>query len=559
MAIQNKAQEVLGYLGAIQTLTEKFPMNFKINYIEFPTSFDFMIDVLKLLGVSNRELVQKVGELVADDKEGGFLDILDGIVKTVLKLNVSKLLSCEANPFIPDTMIGPSSGNDNTGYLQLFRGEQYGSNYLHGGFDVDVALLDVMGYLRHSPLSEEGKYLYNDSDYKVNDLYKSTDFNTFLWYVINKGMSAPEKERQKLTWDNRRLGMTDPEKWFKGEDSKKKKIIDIVYRENGTTATNKINIKINPETYYKTGVKILGTTYNKTIFEFNNDYLNSLKLFDSKVILTNLVDIFTGGGLNVSIGYSLNEKMIMAQVDKIIKNVEKTDDTEVEDCYFSFSNDEFNDMLEQSEMEMMGLKMMNGEFQQPYAYDTNKLLSSLDAVSSAATLQEKTAAIENLFFNISATPATEGGIECTDALTFGYDTGLLAALLRAIIYPIVRVIFSPKVMLMFYINAQVMGNTIPSFNDFIYGIFNIIKNLIKQIKDLLLEYIFKWLVEKLKVLLQLFASQILLETLSEYRALLEIMLDCIFWFKTNKVLTAIDDVNYADIIPTKESPDDKKC
>ena len=273
MAIQNKAQEVLGYLGAIQTLTEKFPMNFKINYIEFPTSFDFMIDVLKLLGVSNRELVQKVGELVADDKEGGFLNILDGIVKTVLKLNVSKLLSCEANPFIPDTMIGPSSGNDNTGYLQLFRGEQYGSNYLHGGFDMDVALLDVMGYLRHSPLSEEGKYLYNDSDYKVNDLYKSTDFNTFLWYVINKGMSAPEKERQKLTWDNRRLGMTDPEKWFKGEDSKKKKIIDVVYRENGTTATNKINIKINPETYYKTGVKILGTTYNKTIFEFNNDYL----------------------------------------------------------------------------------------------------------------------------------------------------------------------------------------------------------------------------------------------------------------------------------------------
>jgi hypothetical protein len=112
---------------------------------------------------------------------------------------------------------------------------------------------------------------------------------------------------------------------------------------------------------------------------------------------------------------------------------------------------------------------------------------------------------------------------------------------------------------MFQINAQVMGNTIPSFNEFIYGIFNIIKNLIKQIKDLLLDYIFKWLVEKLKALLQLFASQILLETLSEYRALLEIMLDYIFWFKTNKVLTAIDDVNYADIIPTKESPDDKKC
>lgn len=556
MALQNKAQEVLSYLGAVQTLTEKFPMNFKINYIEFPTSFDFMIDILKLLGVDNRELVQKVAELVADDSEGGFLNALEIIVKTVLKLNVSKLLSCEANPFIPDTMIGPPTNKDSNH-------EPFGPNELHGGFDVDVALLDVMGYLRHSPLSEEGKYLYNDSDYKVNDLYKSTDFNTFLWYVINKGMSAPEKERKKLVWDNRFLvglsGESDSykEDWFNDTIDERKKIIDVVYRENGTTATNKINIKINPETYYQKR-KIGNIFFNKTIFEFNNDYLNSLKLFDSKVILTSLVDVFTNS-LNVSIGYSLNEQIIMAQVDKIIKKVVEGDDTEIEDCYFSFSNDEFNEMLEESEMKMMGLKMMNGEFQEPYAYDSKKLLESLDTISSAATLQEKTAAIENLFFDISATPAKEGGITSTDALTFGYDTGLLAALLRAIIYPIVRVIFSPKVMLMFQINAQVMGNTFPSLRDFIYGLFTILKNIIKQIKDLLLEEIYKWVIEKIKPLLQLFTTKVMLETLSEYRALLEIMLDCIFWFKRNPVLTAIDDVNYADIIPSKNSPDDNKC
>ena len=572
MALQNKAQEVLSYLGAIQTLTEKFPMNFKINYVDFPTSFDFMIDILKLLGVDNRELVQKIASLVADDEEGGFLDVLEIMVKNVLKLNVSKLLSCEANPIIPDNMIGPSDGNDDTGYLQVFQGEQYGSNYSHGGFDIDMGLIDVMGYLRHSPLSAEGKHYYNDTDYKVNELYKSTDFNTFLWYTINKGMSAPITERKKLTWDNRYLvGLNGKDEqykvdWFDGKydwspnkkNNPRKKIIDVVYRDNGTTTTNTLNIKINPETYYKIReVKGFGKL-NKTIFEFNNDYLNSLKLFDSKVILTSLVDVFTNS-FNISIGYSLNEQMIMAQVDKIIKKVVEGDDTEIEDCYFSFSNDEFNEMLDETEMKMMGLKIMNGEFQEPYVYDSNKLLASLDAVSSAATLQEKTTAIENLFFDIAATPAKEGGIECTDALTFGYDTGLLAALLRAIIYPIVRVIFSPKVMLMFQINAQVMGKTFPSFNEFIYGIFTILKNLIKQIKDLLLDEILKWLIEKLKPLLQLFASQILLETLTEYRALLEIMLDCIFWFKRNKVLTAIDDVNYADIVPSKGSPNDNKC
>lgn len=565
MALQNKANEVLGYLGAIQTLCEKFPMNFRINYMEFPTSFDFMVDILKLLGVSNRELVQKVAEMVADDNEGGFLDILETIVKTVLKLNVSNMLSCDANPIIPDAYIGqPGNGSVENGFLQDFVNESFGIDQIHGGFDIDISLIDAMGYLRNSPLSPEGKHFYFDAEnYKVNDLYQSTDFNVFLWYVINRGMVTPLGERKKLIWDNRyNYGLSQKdgdtkEKWFGDEIEDRKKIIDITYRDNGTSSSNKINIKINPTTYYKTR-NIGKLALNKTIFEFNNDYLNSLKLFNSKVILTSIVDSLTNG-LNLSVGYSINERIILAQVDKIIKEIEKSDSTEIEDCYFSFSNDDFNDMLEQSELKMMGVKMMNGEFQEPYSYNNDQLLNDLDSISNAATQQEKITAIENMFFNIAAIPATEGGIESTDAFTFGYDSSLLSAIIRAIVYPTVRVILSPKVILMLQINAKIMGKEIPSFIDFLYGIFRMLKNLIKQIIDLILQEILKWLISKLKILLELFASQLFLEVMSEYRALLETMMDCIFWFKTNKVLTAIDDVNYADITPLKESPNDIKC
>lgn len=570
MALQNKAEETLGRIAAIQTLCEKFPMAFKLNYAEFSTSFDFMIDILKMLGVDNRELVQKFANLFADDSEGSWLDILEGVIKTTLKLNMSKLLSCEVNPIIPDSMIGPcKETNDPNSFLQVFKNEQYGTNVPHGGFDLDVSLIDVMGYLRHSPLSEEGKYLYADSDYTVNELYRSTDFNTFLWYVINKSVNAPEKERKKSIWDNRyNVGLASKnddyrDRWFAdGDDEEIKKdkikIMDVTYRDNGTSVTNTINIKINPEEYYRKHKITENFSINKTIFEFNNDYLNSLKLFSSKVILTSLVDTFTNS-LNVSVGYSINEQMIMAQVDKIIKNVIEADDTEVDDCFFSFSNDEFNDMLEQTEMKMMGVVPMKGEYNFNYIYDKESLLSSLDSISSAATLEEKTGLIENLFFDISATPAKEGGITSTDALTFGYDTGLLSALLRAIIYPIVRVIFSPKVIMMLQINAHIMGKDFPSFQNFIWGMLSIIKNLIRQIKDMVLDVIWDFLISKLKPLLTLFTSKLFLEMISEYRALLEVMLDCITIFKTNKVLTTIDDVNYADIIPVETTPEDKKC
>lgn len=560
----NKAQEVLGFLGGVQTLCEKFPMNFKINYIEFPTSFDFIIDVLKMLGKDNMELVNKVAEKIADDKPGGFLNAIEVAVKTVLKLNLSKMLSCEANPFIPDTMIGPSYGDDETGYVQLFGDEPYGLDHLHGGFDIDISTIDLMGYLKNAPLSKEGAHFYFDNDYRVNDLYKSTDFNVFLWYVINKGMNAPLSERKKLIWDNRvkekLLGKSESEitQWFNDEDERRKKIIDVSYIDNGTTATNKLNIKINPETYYRTrrGKKNI---FNKTIFEFNSDYLDSMKLLHRKPILANITDVFTGGSLTLSAGLSLDEQIIMAQVDKIIKNVVEADDTEIKDCYFSFSNDEFNAMLEDSELRMLGKKMMNGATQSTYSYDANDLIASLDSISSSANQQEVVTSIKNLFVDIAATGATDVSGTMGINPTLGYDASLLTLLIRTIIYPIVRVILSPKVILMFQVNGIVMGNSVPNPMDILNTFFVLIKNIIVMIKDLLLEMFLDFLISTIKPLLALFASKLFIEMLDDYRALLQTILDCIFWVKTNKLLTTIDDVNYADIETPKETPDDTKC
>ena len=80
-----------------------------------------------------------------------------------------------------------------------------------------------------------------------------------------------------------------------------------------------------------------------------------------------------------------------------------------------------------------------------------------------------------------------------------------------------------------------------------------------MVKDLLIEMFLEFVIETLKPILELFASKLFLEMLEEYRTLLKIMLDCLFWFKTNKILTAIDDVNYADIDVPKVAPDDTKC
>jgi hypothetical protein len=537
----------------------------QLNYIEFPTSFDFMINILKLLGVDDREFVRKIAEDMTDDRPGGVLNFIEEAMKWALRLNLVKMIGCDVNPIIPDGLIAPAQGDDENGYRQIYVGENYGTNFPRGGMNIDMSLIDAMGYLKVSPLDENGKLFYFDTEYKVNELYKSTDFNVFLWYVINKGMPAPLKEREKLAWDNRIkvLGISpqksDITQWF--DDStevgqKRKKIIDVVYVENGTKTIDRINIKINPENYYRCRKIFKKQKYkwNKSIYEFTHDYLNSMKLLHKRPILTSLLDTITGGSLkNISVKYSLNEEIIMAQVGKIIKNLTEAESTEIEDCYFSFSNDDFEEMLKESELNMLGKTMAGGV---TYEFDANKLLTSLDAVSSAASKEEEVTAVENTFYDISATPAKDGSINTSDSIGFG--SGWLMEIIKAFIYPIVKIFLSPKVLILFQIYSQIMGKATVDFIDLLKSIFSILKNIIKMLIDWVIKWLLNWVLKKLKPLLEMFAGKLFIEMLSEYRALLQIMLDCLIGFKINKVQATIDDVNYADIVP-EATPTENNC
>ena len=51
----------------------------------------------------------------------------------------------------------------------------------------------------------------------------------------------------------------------------------------------------------------------------------------------------------LKLGLSLNEEIIEGKIQQIIKNAITNVDMEVDDCYYSFSNEEYNLMLEEAE------------------------------------------------------------------------------------------------------------------------------------------------------------------------------------------------------------------
>lgn len=61
---------------------------------------------------------------------------------------------------------------------------------------------------------------------------------------------------------------------------------------------------------------------------------------------------------------------------------------EVADCYMSFSNDEFNDMLQEMLMARYGATNYGGENTPAKSHDITSYISNLDGVNSSSSVEE---------------------------------------------------------------------------------------------------------------------------------------------------------------------------
>ena len=140
-----------------------------------------------------------------------------------------------------------------------------------------------------------------------------------------------------------------------------------------------------------------------------------------------------------------------------------------------------------------------------------------------------------------------------------------------IVYPLIRPLFTPKVMTVILLNLEIMGNPlelgkkIVTFEDILPYFMNIITNVIKSIKDMIVEMLYSWVIEKLTPMLTVFTLRIVMEQLEAYRKLIADMLTaCVGAFRGGNGInfngnngnglsgSGLDQVNYVDIDPEFE-------
>lgn len=538
-AYYEKTKDMIGNIGALQTLVEKFPMQLiSFDSSNISSSFDVLGILFKILKVDRQELIERItNELVSDGDGGenkGIIATVEELIKTSIEANIINILNCNTNPII---------SND-----YLYESEKLGIEKQGEGICINLSEIDFNGVLKRNPCSEDGSKFYFDvSGRTVGDVYKSKDFNAYLWWVVNKGDASQVSAN---TWDDRYRASL----WGEKDNTGEKKILICNYIDNCYPHNDSIKIHLHPDTYYKTR-KVLGAKYNKTIFEFNHDFLTSIKLFEPKVVIAEMVEYLLGSGsFSVNLGVSFDDLVINEKVEQIINKVISSSDTEVDDCFFSFSNEEYNELIERAERKRHNMINTGDGFIET---DPLNVLNKLTGVTDNGNIEENKTIVSDIINDITVTPAKDPQIEQNFIFNYDWQTEIM----RMLVYPLIRPIFSPKILFLLQLNKKVMGsiedydfkNMDEKFNELLTGLWNIIKDIIVKIKDVLVDWFLGFIMDKLQPLLELFASRLLSETLKNYKSLLMQLLSIINYdWDNNGIIGNIDNVNYADIITQEQ-------
>lgn len=654
------ASQVLGKIGAIQTLIENFPMGILDAFggKTYSGIADFVIDVLKEVGVDDRTIIQKLIELVfgvanvnevygrvanyyykkinnptedqieqanyeeevpqnveysssdyiftsggtkeapiytyyqkkspyvSDELNSSFLVELEDSCKDIITNMLAAILSCTINPELPNKLMDSCPlENGKEPYPPL------------SGFTVPIKLIDPYGLLNYCPTNKVGRNFYNvDDDLTVNTLYKSQDLNAFIWYVMNRGVTDIQIEENKMMWDSRVVDSktgsskrTDVKTWNfwlnsksdkhdlfycsgSGEEQKYyeaysggttilKYLHPIMQLKRDTETNFALNVKFSSQSYY-TPYKSL-FDYNKTIFEFNKDYLENIRIFVPRIILSNLIETLIHGKISIldTLLKSEQDNVIDKKLDMIINGVLEETDTTVSDCFFSFSNEDYIEMIQQTELEKYSATYTGGDGSPATKYSKDALLDALDSINSMATMNESITEITKTVYDIASIPSEDSSVKASDGSVAMANSNWLNRIISAIMKPIVKSLLTPQVMLLFVINLETVGMlNIDGDFDKIYElifkkILSLFVGLARYIRDKIVEFLLKLFKERIQPMLVQWSAILVSENINDWIRLLLEAIQCIPRFNIKTDLTEIDNVQYADIVKTQDIPE----
>ena len=304
---------------------------------------------------------------------------------------------------------------------------------------------------------------------------------------------------------------------------------------------------------------------NKTVFQFNFDYIYSLKLFNSKTIIAQIINSMLGLTSALSGTLSLEMNILAKKVEKLVEKVieeESSDNSDnADDGYFVFSDDDYNEIVNDATLRYNGKYETGNDTGELADIDIDAIttyISEIDTTTGESKENAIIAALKNTTENLS------GNIEIDASVSFGYSKNLILEFIKETMVQIAMQVLSPKVMLLFAINSHFLNDTqenvtsLVNWEDFFKRFWNVLRSCIRKISEIVMQELLDLVIGQLKPIISLIVKKLMLETIYYYKVLLEeLILACtpspdFSLFETKNM--EIANVNYADIIPVQTTP-----
>lgn len=452
-----------------------------------------------------------------------------------------------------------------------------------------------------SATSTDAEFIIVHTGLTQSTLNRTYDMNAFLWYVLHKPNSNLQYEKNKTMWDSRvfakkkgveRKTTGEWNEWYNSKTNKYRelscpslndtagRLFPILQCFRDPLNVNELIVEFPAQKFFKPTAKHNDNQFvynsvrlNSTLYEYNWRYLNNIQIFKPKIILYGMLNTLLNGivALKNSFSFNFKREEMKAKLSEAIKKYIIAVDTEVEDCYFDFSNDEFESMLE--DMLLSRYNSMIQTSQTPTTKDLS-IEDYLDSIDKVNFNSSQGGSIEQIMKTITdVSLKSPGELQSVEyGMEVGYDKSWWKQVVLALAMPLIESIFTPQVILLIMINFDIMGivNTEALFTDksngiinlLINKIFSLIKSIIRlimdKLKEILLRMAFKYLLPKITT----YELLLLLERLDAWIKLLKDVATCVpmFNFSIKKSLGQIDNVDYADIVTQQQIPEsDSNC
>lgn len=300
-----------------------------------------------------------------------------------------------------------------------------------------------------------------------------------------------------------------------------------------------------------------------TVYEFNYDYVMGMKLFDAKVLASTLLQTLVNTKVGINFNLSFKHQEATEKIKSIIKQIVNSDDGERNECFFTFDNSKYDDLLKRAEEKRANRQSFGRTTREAGVFDSvNEILKEYD---TATELHEKkeilSRAIDQAAVSLSAGSDDRDKFEVEYSFVFDLIENLILAMMNAIM--------SPKVLMLLEVNQRLMGGTWQKFTveDLLKAMMGVINAMVKELRDLLIQELLKFLMKVLQPIIEMLGSIIIRERLEYYAEVIEnIIKNCpIIWFRFGNQYeeAKIDTVDYADIdVSTTragEQPKNDKC